>query len=75
MVRLAWLVIRAAFWLALASLFVPGLMPREVIQASHYELVGERGGRDTLTPADRVASWRGRRDEWHRSPRGILRAP
>jgi hypothetical protein len=66
MVRLAWFVLRAAFWLGLASLFVPGLMPREVIQASQLDRIGERMARDTLTPLDREVPWRGPRE--HRPP-------
>lgn len=62
MLRLAGFVLRAAFWLGLVSLFVPGLMPRELIQTSHLDLAGERAAQDTLTPIDRVASWRGPRD-------------
>ena len=75
MVRLAWFVLRAAFWLGIASLFVPGLMPREAIQAGQVDLVGERMGRDTLMPLDRLPPWRGPRDEGRRSPRGISRTP
>jgi hypothetical protein len=60
-IRLAWFVIRVAFWLGLVSLFAPGLMPWEVIDAGRLELVGQRTARDTLTPLDRVAPWRGPR--------------
>jgi len=57
MFRLAWFLLRAAFWLGLLSLFVPGVLPRGETTAS-VEAIGERAARDTLTPVDRVASWR-----------------
>ncbi|HEV3193782.1 MAG TPA: hypothetical protein VGY54_24925 [Polyangiaceae bacterium] len=57
MVKLAWFILRAAFWLGLFSLFVPGFLPREATTASQV-IVDERPERDTLTPVDRVASWR-----------------
>ena len=61
MLRLGWFVLRAAFWLGLASLFVPGFLPREETAASHPDGISERAARDTLTPLDRVVSWRGPR--------------
>lgn len=57
MFRLAWFFLRAAFWLGLASLYVPGFLPRGETGAS-VEVAGERAAGDTLTPVDRVASWR-----------------
>jgi len=61
MLQLAWFVVRAAFWLGLLSLFMPGFLPREATTASQADTVGERTGQDTLTPHDRVMSWRGPR--------------
>lgn len=61
MLRLTWFLLRAALWLALAGLFAPGLLPRETTTASHIEFLGEKTSQDTLTPFDRVASWRGPR--------------
>ena len=61
MLRLVWFVLRAAFWLGLLSLFVPGSLPFQTITASPVESVVERAAQDTLTPADRVPSWRGPR--------------
>jgi hypothetical protein len=60
-IKLTWFILRVAFWLALASLFVPGLMPLAMIDAGHPDLVVERAVEDTLTSADRAASWRGLR--------------
>ena len=59
MLSLAWFVLRAAFWLALASLFMPGSLPFGAITANKVRSVAERPARDTLMLADRVASWRG----------------
>jgi len=59
--RLAWFVVRAAFWLALLSLFVPGSVPFWVTTDNKIEGSVERMAQDTLTPADRVLSWRGPR--------------
>jgi len=53
--------LRATFWLGLLSLFVPGSLPFGMITASHVDGVVERPTQDTLTPVDRVASWRGPR--------------
>jgi len=61
MLRLAWFFLRATFWLGLLSLFVPGSLPFGAITASHVDGVVERTAQDTLTPVDRVASWRGPR--------------
>ena len=61
MLRLAWFVLRAAFWLGLLSLFVPGSLPFPAINARPADSVVERAAQDTLTPRDRVASWRGPR--------------
>jgi hypothetical protein len=61
MLSLGWFVLRAAFWLGLASLLVPGSLPFGAITASQVAPVVERPGRDTLTPVDRVTSWRGPR--------------
>jgi hypothetical protein len=61
LLRLVWFVLRAAFWLGLLSLFVPGSMPFGPITASQLDTVAERAAPDTLTPLDRVASWRGPR--------------
>lgn len=58
MLSLGWFVLRAAFWLGLASLFVPGSLPFGTITANQVDSVAERVARDTLTPLDRVASWR-----------------
>ena len=60
MVKLAWFILRAAFWLGLLSLFLPGFPSREASTASQV-IVDERPERDTLTPVDRVTSWRGPR--------------
>lgn len=57
MLSLGWFVLRAAFWLGLASLFVPGSLPFGTITANQVDSVAERVARDTLTPLDRVASW------------------
>ena len=57
MLRLAWFVLRAAFWLGLLSLFVPGALPFGTMTATQAEGVAERASQDTLTPADRVVSW------------------
>jgi hypothetical protein len=56
-VKLAWFVLRAVFWLGLVSLFVPGLLPRQIVPASEVDAVGEKPSQDTLRPVDRVASW------------------
>ena len=61
MLKLAWFVVRAAFWLGLLSLFVPGFLPRDATTASQVDTIGERTARNTLTPLDRVTSWRGPR--------------
>ena len=61
MLSLGWFVLRAAFWLALASLFMPGSLPFGAITANKVDGVAERPPRDTLMPADRVESWRGPR--------------
>jgi hypothetical protein len=61
MFRLAWFVLRAAFWLGLLSLFVPGSLPFHAITASPRYGVVERAAQDTLTPRDRMAAWRGPR--------------
>jgi hypothetical protein len=61
MLRLAWFVVRAAFWLGLLSLFVPGFLPREATTASQVDTIGKGTAQDTLTPVDRVMSWRGPR--------------
>jgi hypothetical protein len=58
MLRLAWFFLRAAFWLGLLSLFVPGSLPFQAITAGQGDSVVERAAQDTLSPADRVASWR-----------------
>jgi len=58
MLRLAWFPLRAVFWLGVVSLFVPGSLLRETITGGHVDLRTERRAQDTLTPADRVASWR-----------------
>jgi hypothetical protein len=60
MFRLAWFVLRAAFWLGLLSLFVPGSLPFETISARPVESVVERAAQDTLTPTDRAPAWHGR---------------
>ena len=62
MLSLGWFALRAAFWLGLASLFVPGSLPFGAITASQVDPIVERPARDTLTPLDRVASWRGPRN-------------
>jgi hypothetical protein len=59
--RLAWFVVRAAFWLGLFSLFVPGALPFRAITVNKIDGGVERVGQDTLTSLDRVASWRGPR--------------
>jgi len=59
MLRLAWLVVRAAFWLGLLSLFLPGSLPFWAITPTKVDGVVERPAQDTLTPADRAMSWRG----------------
>ena len=61
MLRLAGILLRAVFWLGLVSLFVPGSPLREAAPGGHVGLLAERTAQDTLTPADRVASWRGLR--------------
>jgi hypothetical protein len=58
MFRIAWLLLRAGFWLGLASLFVPGSPLREATTGGRANLLVERTAQDTLTAADRVASWR-----------------
>ena len=58
MLRLAWFVLRAAFWLALLSLFMPGSLPFQTITAPPAESIVERPTQDTLTPRDREVSWR-----------------
>jgi len=58
MLRLGWFVLRAAFWLGLLSLFVPGSLPFPAITAHRLENIVERAAHDTLMPFDRVASWR-----------------
>jgi len=61
MLSLAWFILRAAFWLGLVSLFVPGSLPFQAITARPLESVVERAAQDTLRPADRMPSWRGPR--------------
>ena len=64
MLSLAWFVLRAAFWLGLVGLFLPGSLPFQAIIAKPVESIVERAAaRDTLTPADRVPSWRGPRPD------------
>lgn len=58
MFRLAWFSLRAAMWLGLASLFLPGFLPPDEAITSRIDRGGERAAQDTLTPVDRVASWR-----------------
>jgi len=58
MFRLAWFFLRAALWLGLASLFLPGFLPRDETITNRMDGAAERAAQDTLTPADRVASWR-----------------
>ncbi|MBV8753845.1 MAG: hypothetical protein JO328_13375 [Hyphomicrobiales bacterium] len=60
MLRLAWFFVRTAFWLGLLSLFVTGSLPLWPVP-SEINGVVERAAQDTLTPADRVLSWRGPR--------------
>jgi hypothetical protein len=61
MLSLAWFVLRAAFWLGLLSLFVPGALPFQTITAGPAESVVERTTLDTLTSQDRAVAWRGPR--------------
>jgi hypothetical protein len=58
MVRLAWFLVRAAVWLGVVSLFMPAFALRETVPASQFGVVDERPAQDTLTPSDRVTSWR-----------------
>jgi hypothetical protein len=54
MFRLAWFLVRAVIWLGIGSLFMPAFAPRALFPA---DVIDERPARDTLTAADRVASW------------------
>ena len=58
MLRLAWFVLRAAFWLGLLSLFVPGALPFHAITATPVDIAVDRTAQDTLTRDDRVVVWR-----------------
>lgn len=51
--------IRTAFWLAVVALVVPSPGPAETASGAVPEAPPVQAGRDTLTPADLEAEWRG----------------